>query len=159
MIRTLRSLVVSFLALWRGLSQKELSSKTGIAPKRLSYLLKKSDLDDEIYERLLAAVRGRPAHVAVVTACLEDLEALDQEEDLTAEERDEIAMGTLEGARLVRTALIEAARLSRAAPPDDDYPQPEHLEPARWRAGVLFNLLKDLPEEHQLAVVRVSRPY
>ena len=89
-MRRFRSLLVSILAVWRGLSQKEVGARMGMDSKQVSYHLRKGELDDPLYERLLAALRGGPAEVAVVTACLEELEALDRDDGLTAEERAEI---------------------------------------------------------------------
>lgn len=158
-MRRFRSLLVSILAVWRGLSQKEVGARIGMDSKQVSYHLRKGELDDPLYERLLAALRGGPAEVAVVTACLEELEALDRDDGLTAEERAEIEKGVLEGARLVRNALTEAVRQARAVPPLDVYPRPEHLEPLRWLAGEQWTLLKDLPEDQQLAIVQVARDF
>lgn len=116
-------------------------------------------MEDGVYARLLRALEGRPAEVAVVTACLESLEALEAESDLTAEERDEVEMGTLDASQRVRKALAEAVRRSRDAPPLDEYPAPGHLEALRWLAGEQWALLKPRPEEHRLAVVKVAREF
>ena len=158
-MRPFRSLLLSILALWRGLSQKEIGARVGMESKQVSYHLRRGELDDPLYERLLTALRGGPAEVAVVTACLEGLEALDLDDGLTVEERAEIEAGVLEGSRLVRNALTEAVRQSRALPPLDVYPGPEHLEPLRWLAGEQWSLLKDLPEDQQLVLVQVARDF
>jgi tetratricopeptide (TPR) repeat protein len=158
-MRPFRSLLLSILALWRGLSQKEIGARMGMESKLVSYHLRKGELDDPFYERLLAALRGSPAEIAVVTACLEGLEALDRDDGQTAEERAEIEVGVLEGSRLIRNALTEAVRQSRALPPLDVYPSPEHLEPMRWLAGEQWASLKDLPEDQQLVVVQVARDF
>ena len=158
-MRRFRSLLVSILAVWRGLSQKEVGARMGMDSKQVSYHLRKGELDDPLYERLLAALRGGPAEIAVVTACLEELEALDRDDGLTVEERAEIEKGVLEGARLVRNALTEAVRQARVVPPLDVYPRPEHLEPLRWLAGEQWALLKDLPEDQQLAIAQVARDF
>lgn len=159
MIRSLRALVVLFLAIWRDLSQKQLGARSRIPPKQLSRLLRREQLADRDYERLLAALDGRPAQVAVVTVCLEALESLERDDGRTAEERDAVELAVLELTRLLRAALDEAVRFSRAAPADDGYPRPADLAPARWRAGVQWALLKPLPERHQLAVVRAAREF
>ena len=159
MIRSLRALVIQFLALFRGLSQKELGARSRIAPKRLSRLLRRGKLNDRDYERLLAALDGRPAEVAVVTACFEALESLERDDGRTAEERDAVELAALELTRLLRAVLDEAVRYSREAPADDSYPRPADLAPARWCAGVQWALLKPLPASHQLAVVRAAREF
>ncbi|HEX7184570.1 MAG TPA: tetratricopeptide repeat protein [Thermoanaerobaculia bacterium] len=159
MIRSFRSLIIAILALWKRLSQKEVGVRSGIPPKYISDLLKKPDLKDEVYDRLLAGVQGRPAEVALVTSALEGLQALQADPELTPEERDVVEMGVLEAARRFREVLREAVRRSRAMPALDDYPKPNELEPARWHAGQLWSLLKILTEDQQLAVVRVAREF
>jgi len=160
MIRSLRSLIVSILALWRGLSQKQVGARAGVPQKKVSLYLKREDMEDDLYTRFLAAVNGRPADVAIVTGCLESLAAVSperrapQDPDLTAEEKDEVEIGVLEVARLARPILREAVLRSRAAPLLDIYPRPADLEPARWQAGLLWEALEKLPEAEQIAVVR-----
>jgi len=160
MIRSLRSLIVSILALWRGLSQKQVGARAGVPQKKVSLYLKREDMEDDLYARFLTAVNGRPAEVAVVTGCLEALAALSpegrapQDLDLTAEEEDAVELGVLEVARRSRPILREAVLRSRAEPPLDVYPRPAHLEPARWQAGLLWEALEKLPEGEQMAVVR-----
>jgi tetratricopeptide (TPR) repeat protein len=160
MIRSLRSLIVSTLALWRGLSQKQVGARAGIPPKKVSLYLKREEMADDLYTRFLAAVNGRPAEVAIVTGCLESLAAVSlerrapQDRDLTPEEEDEVEIGVLEVGRLARPVLREAVLRSRAAPPLDVYPRPADREPARWQAGLLWEALEKLPEGEQIAVVR-----
>lgn len=156
MVRAFRSLIVSFLARWKGLTQKEIGAAARMPPKTVSYHLKKDDLEDEVYQRLLAAVRGRPAEVAVVAGCLESLAALDQDQGLTGDEQDAVESGVLDGSRLLRSALAEAARFTRDEPPLDEYPKPAAREPARWQARELWSRIKDRPEDHQLAVIRTA---
>ncbi|HEX7180893.1 MAG TPA: hypothetical protein VF756_03565 [Thermoanaerobaculia bacterium] len=159
MIRSLRSLVVAILALWKGLSQKQIGVRSGIPPKYVSDLLKKPDLKHEDYQRLLAGVKGRPAEVALVTTALEGLQALEADNELTPEERDEVEMGVLAACRQFREILREAVRRSRATPALDDYPKPNELEPARWHAGQLWSRLNGLHESERLAKVRDDREF
>jgi tetratricopeptide (TPR) repeat protein len=159
MIRSLRSLIVSILALWRGLSQKEVGVRAGTPPKQVSFQLKKASMDDGFYTRFLAGLRGRPAEIAVVTGCLESLDALESHPELTPEERDAVEMGVLEVGRLSRSVFQEAALRSRAAPPLDGYPRPADLEPARWYARRLWADLEALPEDRRSLVVRSSRHF
>ncbi len=159
MPRYFRSLLIQMLAAWKGLAQKEIAARAGIDAKQVSRLLTRETLEDGWYRRLLKGVRGRPAEVAVVTGCLEALDALRQDRGLTEAEQDEIEAGVLEGQRVLREALSEAARRSRAAPRLDGYPRPDEVEPARWHARHLWPGLKALPEAQQLAVVRVSRSF
>lgn len=142
-----------------GPEQKEIGATVRMPQKKVSLYLKRKDLADRVYERLLAGVRARPAEVSIVTGCLESLAALDGPGDLTPEEREEVERATLEGTRLLRSALSEAARRSRSAPPAGRYPEPEDVEPARWHAGQLWERIRSFPEADQLAVVRVAREF
>src|SRR4051812_10038761 len=160
MIRSFRSLLVSMLALWRGLSQKQVGAKAGLVEDSISYHLRKGDLAAEaLFERLLAGLQARPAEVAVVTGCLEALEALENETKLTAAERDEVERCILDITRLSRRILTEAVLKSRQPPAPDAYPRPADLESARWQAGESWAKLAKLPEDRQLAVVRVAREF
>jgi tetratricopeptide (TPR) repeat protein len=155
---TFRQLLVSILALWNDLSHKEIGARTGMPPKRVSLHLRRGELKDETFERLLAAVNRRPAAVPIVTACLEALEALEQDGDLTEDERAEIEVGVLNAARKSREALTEAARLSRPVPVQG-YPDAHDLVPARRRAEELFGRLKKLHATMRLGVVGVADDY
>jgi len=157
MIRSFRSLLVSILALWRGLSQKEVGVKAGLEESKISYHLRKGGVAAEaLFNRLPAALKARPAEVAVVTGCLEALEALENDTELTVAERDEVESCILEIARLSRRILSEAVLRSRQPPAPDAYPRPSDLEPARWQAGEAWAKLAKLPEDQQLAAVRVA---
>ncbi|HEY0553475.1 MAG TPA: hypothetical protein VGG20_04370 [Thermoanaerobaculia bacterium] len=159
MSRKLRSLLISMLALWHDRSQKEIGAASGIPQKRISQLLRGAEIEEDIFERLLAAVRDEPAEVAIVTSCLKSLAALKQNRDLTPAERAEVELGLLELADVGRRVLTDAVRRSRAAPAMDRYPRPADLEPARWHASLLFQVLQGLPEDEQWAVVRAAREY
>ncbi len=156
---SLRSMIVEVLALWRDVSQKEIGAGAGIPAKQVSSQLKKPHLEDGIYRRLLAAVRGRRSHVAVVTACIEALDSLEEVGELTPEERDEIEEGVERAARLVRDVLVQAAWRSRRVPPDDRYPEPSDVEASRWHATTLYSLLQSIPPDHRISVVRVAREF
>ncbi|HSS77436.1 MAG TPA: hypothetical protein VLV54_11895 [Thermoanaerobaculia bacterium] len=157
MIRSFRSLLVSMLALWRGLSQKEVGAKAGLVESSISYHLRKGGVAAEaLFDRLLAGLQARPAEVAVVTACLENLEALERDTELTAAERDKVEEANLEISRLSRRILTEAALRSREPPAPDAYPRLADVEPARWQAAEAWARLAELPEDQQLAVVRVA---
>jgi tetratricopeptide (TPR) repeat protein len=159
MIRRIRSLILSILMLWKDLSQKQAAARAGMSGNLLSYHLLHGNLEDGTYEHLLAAMGGRPAEVALVTGCVEGLNALAQEGDLTPEERDEIEMGVLELSRLARALFTDAARRSRTLPPLDDYPSPAAVEPLRWLAREQWALLKGFNHGQRLAVVRLGREF
>ncbi len=159
MPRNLRSLLISILALWHDRSQKEIGAASGIPQKRISQLLRGGEIEDEVFARLLAAVIDEPAEVAIVTSCLHSLAALKQDQDLTPAERAEVEQGLLELGDLGRKVLTDAVRRSRSAPAMDRYPRPADLEPARWHASLMFQVLQGLPEDEQWAVVRAAREY
>ncbi|MBW8877534.1 MAG: hypothetical protein JF614_21415 [Acidobacteria bacterium] len=160
MLRNLRAFLISVLALWHDRSQKQIGAASGIPPKRISQLLRGEEIEDDVLARLLAATGGDPAKVAIVTACHEALARLEQNQELTAAERVEVELGVLEGIGVIRRMVTEAVRRSRAGVPAlDRYPQPADLEPARWHAAMLFQVLQELPEDQQSAVVRAAREY
>src|SRR3954469_20701449 len=157
MPRSYRPLTLSMLACWKGLSQKEIGAGAGLPQKQVSYYLKKEDLDDAVYARLLRGVRAQPAEVSAVTFCLEALEALEASgKEMTPEELATVEEGVLESSRLIREALVEMVRRSRGVPPLDVYPAPAGLEALRGHAGELWALLKPFPEDQRLVMTRES---
>ena len=109
-----RPLIISVLARWKGISQKEIAASLGMRPWKVSYYLNRKDLDDDVYDRLLQGVRAEPAEVILLTHCLESLEALERNEaGLTPQELCAIEEGVLEATRLLRGVLIEIVRRSR----------------------------------------------
>jgi tetratricopeptide (TPR) repeat protein len=159
MSRNLRSLLISMLALWHDRSQKEIGAASGIPQKRISQLLRGAEIEEDIFERLLETVRDEPAEAAIATSFLKSLAALKQNQDLTPAERAEVELGLLELADLGRRVLTDAVRRSRSSPAMDRYPRPADLEPVRWHASLLFQVLQGLPEDEQWAVVRAAREY
>jgi tetratricopeptide (TPR) repeat protein len=153
---TFRQLLVSVLALWRDLSHKEIGAAAGIPQKRVSLYLRRGEVPDDALEKLLAAVECSPAAILSVTACLESLEALERETDITAEEKAEIADALLRVGRLVREGLIQAARHSRnlltEARPDEVHATIYD----RQRAVELFRRLEGLPQVARLAMVEIA---
>ena len=152
---TFRQLLISVLALWRDRSHKDLGVAAGIPQKRVSLYLRRGEIPDGAFERLLTAVECSPDAVLIMTACLESLEALEKETDLTSEERAEIAEALLRIGRSVRVGLIEAARHSRAVSTEGS---PDDLAAVydRQRAAELFARLEGLPQAVRMAVVEVG---
>ncbi len=146
---TFRQLLLSMLAIRYRRSQKQIGSRAGMPGKRVSYHLSRErlgEMKDEIYDQLLDGMRPfPPAAVPILTACLEALDALEQEGDLTAEECAAIEEEVLVATRRNREIFAESVRLSRAGPAEG-YPTAHDLLPARQRAEVLFEKLKALPE-------------
>lgn len=153
-----RTLVIWLLAAFKRLSIKEVAAAARLPYKKALYHLHREHLDERVFERLLAGVRGRPAEVALATQFIEGMEEL-RGNDLTAEEADAVGIGLLEGGRLLRRALLDAVRLSRTEPSLDAYPRPCDLEPARWRAARQWEQIRDLPPDEQWAVVHAARAY
>jgi len=154
---TFRQKLLSVLAAVYGINQKEIGARLRKSAKDVSQLLRRprrGEIKDDLFESLLAAMACTPATVPIVTACLESLEALEEEGDLTEDERVEIELEVLAVSRLTREALAEAVRLSRAVP-SEGYPEPHDVEPARRRAAELLARLKALPEPVRPVVVRV----
>lgn len=154
-----RQLLVSILGSRYGRSQKEIGAALGISEKRVSQYLRRGGLkDDEVFEGMLAAIKPPPGAVPVVTGCLEALDALEGQGDLTAEERARVEENALAFSRLGREAATQMAIGSRAVPPEG-YPEPHDLVPARWRAGELFERLERQTEATRPAIVRVGKDY
>ena len=159
MIRSFRALVIRLLAVWEALSQKQIDNRTRIGRKRISRILSLEEIEDEDFEKLLAAVDGRPAKVEVVTGCIDGLAAVKANTLLSDEEMEEVERGVREGARLLREALTGVALGSRELPALDVYPRPADLEAYRWHAGRLWSILEPMAEDEQMAVVRVHEEY
>jgi len=156
---TFRQLLVSFWAQWRDLNLKEVGAAADIPQKRVSLYLRRGEIPDDAFEKLLVALDCPPAAVHTVTACLESLEALEGLPDLTAEEKSEIAETVLRADRLLRDGLIEAARLSRAIPLSSGDPEAQAVSWDRERASELFRRLESLPQEARVAVVQVAEEF
>jgi tetratricopeptide (TPR) repeat protein len=155
-------LTLWFLAAWRGLTHKEIAANSGRKPGNISQLLSRDrtrPLDEADFLQLLSAVRVRPAHAAVTAGWLESLGALDAEKRLTPEERDALELWLLGDTHERRKAAVELVLRSREAPPLDEYPKPEHVAPARWRAGLQLVILRELAEDERLAVVKSIRRF
>jgi tetratricopeptide (TPR) repeat protein len=116
-------------------------------------------MDDEVYERLLAGLQGRPAEVAVVTRSLEALEAMKKEGVLTVEELDAVEMGVLEASQIFREHLTALALRSRAVPALTGYPRPGDLEPLRWLARDQWERLQTLPDNYMPGAIQVVREF
>jgi tetratricopeptide (TPR) repeat protein len=155
---TFRQLLVSILALWRDLSHKEIGAAAGIPQKRVSLYLRRGEIPEAVLDRLLAAIECSPAAVLIVTACLESLEALERENDLTAEEKAEIEDTVLRVGRVIRQGLAEATRLSRVHAAQGT-PESHAVAFDRERAGELLGRLEEVAPEVRRAVVHVAEEY
>ncbi len=159
MNRGFRALLIRFLSVWEGISQKQIGSRQRLTRQRVSRILSLDEIEDEDFEKLLAAVNSRPAKVEVVTGCIDGLEAVQANTLLSDEEQEEVERGVREGARLFREVLTERALGSRELPALDVYPNPADLEALRWHAGRLWSILELMAEDEQIAVVRANEEY
>lgn len=147
-----RSLLVKVLALWYDITQKQLCAALRMTQKALSQHLKRGEVKDDLFERLLEAMNARPSAVRLLEGSLEGLELLHQAEDLSEDELVVIEEAAQDHARRVRDGLMKMARLSRTVV-SDGYPGPLDLVPLRRRAEELWARLKKLPAELREEVV------
>lgn len=110
-----RQMVVSVLALWHGVTQKEIGSRSGMNQRGVSIAMNHGEMKDQMFERLVAAIGGTRAEVSIVTGLAEALHALDQAGSLTQAEQDGIEQKVLECTRLTREILTRAALRTRSA--------------------------------------------
>lgn len=154
--------ILWFLAAWRDVTHKQIAANSGRTPGQISQLLSRerdTPIEEAVFQELLPATKVRPAHAAVTAAWLESLEAVDAEKRLTPGERDALELWLLGDARERRRAAVELVLRSREAPPLHEYPRPEHVEPARWRAGIQLVILRGLTDEERLAAVKSIRRF
>ena len=159
MVRGFRALMIWFLSLWHGVSQKQLASRSGIPDKRVSYLLGRLEIEDGEYEKLMAATYCKPADAQIVTGCIDGLKSVAANKVLTDEELEQVERGVREGARLLRDLLAGLALESRWVPVFDGYPHPADVEPARFHAWRLWEVLETMSEADQLEVVRLNEDH
>jgi tetratricopeptide (TPR) repeat protein/transcriptional regulator with XRE-family HTH domain len=159
MVRGFRALMIWFLSLWHGVSQKQLASRSGIPDKRVSYLLGRLEIEDEEYEKLMAATYCKPADAQIVTGCIDGLKSVAANKVLTDEELEQVERGVREGARLLRDLLAGLALGSRWVPVFDGYPHPADVEPARFHAWRLWEVLETMSEADQLDAVRLNEDH
>ncbi len=154
-----RQYTLSFLALWNDRSWKQVGAAAGMPQKQVSQHLRRGALTDATFERLLAAIPTLPGAVEIVTAGLEALEALEQDDGLTPEEKQEVERAALLAARSMRKALTEQALLSHKAPPPPGYPRNAEVRALRKEAGELWERLAEMPASVRVEVVRTSPEY
>jgi tetratricopeptide (TPR) repeat protein len=158
----LRQLILWFLAAWREITHKQIAARTGRTHGQISQILsrqRETPLEEAVFQELLPAVKARPAHAAITAAWIESLLSVDAEERLMPGERDALELWLLGDTRKRRQAAVELVLRSREAPPLDEYPRPEHVEPARWRAGLQLVILRGLTDEERLAAVQSIRKF
>ena len=109
-----RQMVVSVLALWHGVTQKEIGARTGMNQRGVSIAMNHGEMKDEMFERLIAAIGGTRTEVSIVTGLAEALHALDEAGDLTPAEQDEIERKVLDFTRFTQEVLTHAALRSRS---------------------------------------------
>ena len=153
----IRKLLVRILTMVYDVSQKKLASQLGLTAGNFSKQLrqKKNDLKEETLDNWLAAILCEPGAVPIVTDCLENLQALEQEGDLTPTDNAEIARVGLAASRTIREGLVYHLRRARAKP-DRGYPLPADLAAHRFRAGRQIERLRNAPVAFRTRVVELA---
>lgn len=146
-----RVFVVNCIALKKDYSNKDVGGRIGMDSKEVSRRLRKESLDDAAFEQLLAGVEATPSEVAAATGCCE---AMEPDPDLTEEERAVAETLILENARRDRAIFKEMALRSRDVPLPAKYPEPEEVEPIRWKAREQMVRLKPLTVRQRLGAMR-----
>jgi tetratricopeptide (TPR) repeat protein len=158
MAHNFRSLIIWILALFRGLNLKQVGAASGFRQKRVSRILASLEIEDEVFERLLAGVKGRPVEVGIVTACLEALQAVEQAGDLTEEELAAIEEAARGSARLTREGFTAALRRFRLSPGEGD-PEVAAVVSGRGPAVELRERLKRLSKESGPPVAQAAEDF
>jgi tetratricopeptide (TPR) repeat protein len=161
---TLRQRVVLILCLWYDVGRDELGQRTKkpLSQSRVSQLLtrvRKREMKDAAYERLLAGVVRRPATVPLTQAFVEAFDALDQEDVLTLEEQASIERSVLEMSRLLRGFLRWAALRTRRFELPAGRPSRLDQVVFRGRAAQQIERLRKVDRRSRFAVVRLGREY
>jgi tetratricopeptide (TPR) repeat protein len=159
---TFRQLVVLILALWYDLSQVEIAGRTGYTESQVSQFLtrvRKKEIDDATYGKLLSAMARRPAEVPLTRAFVEALDGLHRESRLTEAEQAAIEESVLQGSRLMRRFLTAAALRSRTGRPAEGYPHEIDLPVCRHHAKRQIAKLRKANRRSRLAVVWLGREY
>lgn len=130
------------LAVWYGMSWKQLCTALRITQSNLSQHLNRGEVKDDLFERILKAMKSRPVVVLILKGCIETLEALVRVPDLTEDELVAMERAAQGSARRTREDFTDIARLSRRIVPAG-YPGALDLKPLRRRADELWARLKD----------------
>jgi DNA-binding transcriptional ArsR family regulator len=147
---TFRQKLLQMLAAYYELSFKEIGARCGMTERNVSHHLRRprrrDEMKDDVFERLLSAIRCSPAAVSAVAGCIDSLAALDSgtSEDSTAEELAVIEEAPRGSASLTRVALSKVARRTRSVR-DEGYPEPHEVDPDRRQAEELFRRLAEQP--------------
>lgn len=159
---TLRQRVVLILCLWYDVGRGELGAKTEYTESQVSQFLvrlRRRDIDDRTYARLLSGVVRRRAAVPLTEAFVEAFDALERERVLTEEEQASIEESVLEGSRLLRGFLRWAAIRTRRFEPPSERPSRLDQMVFRGRAGQQIERLRKVHARSRFAVVRLGREY
>jgi len=161
---TFRQKLLQMLAVYYEVSFKEIGACCGMTERNVSHhlrrLRRRDEMKDDVFERLLSAIRCSPAAVGAVAGCIDSLAALDSDtsEGLTVEELAVIEEAARGSASLTRVALSKAARRTRAVRVEG-YPELHEVDLDRRQAEELFRRLAAIPPQFRLAAVRVVDRY
>lgn len=153
-----RSLLIKMLMVWYDVTQKQLSALLEMGPSGLSQHLTRGAVKDDLFARILEALKCRRVAVRILTGCLEALEGLAAFGDLTEDELVVIETAAGGAARRVREGFAEIARLSRRIVPAG-YPGALDVKPLRRRAEELWARLKDRSMKFWSAAVEAGEEY
>lgn len=115
-----RPLLLRMLAVWYDVAWKEISSALKIGPSKLSQHLKRGEVKDDLFAKILEAMKSQPVVVLIVKGCIETLEALPRFADLSEAELLTVERAAQGSRRRTWDGLSEIARLSRRIVPAGD---------------------------------------
>jgi tetratricopeptide (TPR) repeat protein len=146
------------LAVWYDVTWKQLCAALKIGQSKLSQHLKRGEVKDDLFEMILKAMKSRPVVVLILKGCIETLDALSRDEDLSEDELVAIERAAQGSARRTREGFGEIARLSRRIVPAG-YPGALDLKPLRRRADELWARLKGRAEDLWSAAVEACEEF
>ena len=152
-----RAFVVRLLAAWKNFGHKVLASRLNRTQQTVAHHLRSSKMKDWLFNRFVGILDATQAEVAATTAFHETLSSLARPSAVPGL-RDFTEMEVLWMAQQCRSALDELEPLVFSELPQDEYPQPCDVAPARWRAAERLKLLKSIPQRFRLKAARTFTP-
>ena len=110
------------LAVWYDVTWKQLSAALRIAQSNLSKHLRQGEIKDDLFEKILEAMKSRPVVVLVLKGCIETLEALTRVPDLSEDELVAIERAAQGSARRTREGFLisRSSRIGSCPPATPD---------------------------------------
>lgn len=154
---TSRPFVVKLLILLKGSSIRLLGERTGRSKSGVGNYLNCPTLPEDVFNELVEALGASPAEVTVVTGFHEALLSLNRPCAFPGE-REIVESTVLSVSRWCRDLVGEVRSLALAEPLLAKYPLPWEVEPSRWRAATLLDLLKKLNPRIRLKAAAIFTP-